>query len=230
MAVSFTLLSASLASTANQSTAYTGNAGTAQSQDMLIAFTSCSGNATIGTMSGGGLTWTLLTSQTKNAGADVCGVFWAFVTTGASITPAYTPNAAATGCIMAVVRVAGSTASASGPNLQQAIATDTGTTANPTATFGTTTLTTNGILLFVANGTNSSTQFTAPAGFTELDEVSYNTPANGGEVASRISGGVSNPSVWTNANTTSWRTFGLEFVASVATSFDPMGMMGFFGL
>lgn len=230
MPVSFTLLSASLASTANQSTAYTGTAGTAASQDILIAFVSASGNTTAGTMAGGGLTWTLLTSQTKNAGADICAVYWAYVATGVSVTPAYTPAAAATGCIIAVVRVAGSTGDAAGPNLQQTTATATGTTANPNVTFGAATLTANGILLFAANGTNSTTQFTAPTGFTELSEVAFNTPTNGGQVSSRASGGTATTYTWTNANTTSWRTFGLEFTEAVGTSFDPMGTMGFFGL
>ena len=230
MPVTFTLLSASLANTANQATAYTGTAGTAASQDMLIAFVSASGNTTAGTMAGGGLTWTLLTSQTKNAGVDICAVYWAYVTTGVSVTPAYTPSASSTGVIMSVVRVAGSTASAAGPNLQQALVTATGATANPTITFGAATLTTNGILLFAANGTNSTAQFTAPTGFTELSEVAFNTPTNGGQVSSRASGGTATTYTWTNANTTSWRTFGLEFVEAVATSFDPMGQMGFFGI
>jgi hypothetical protein len=230
MPVSFTLLATALASTTNQSTAYSGTAGTCASQDLLISFVSCSGNTTAGTMAGGSLTWTLLTSQTKNAGADICAVFWAYAASGVSITPAYTPSAAATGCIMAVVRVAGSTGTAAGPNLQQATATATGTTANPTVTFGTATLTANGLLLFAVNGTNSTTQFTAPTGFTELTEVAYNTPTNGGQVSSLTNGGTATTYTWTNANTTSWRTFGLEFVEAVATSFDPFGQMGFFGI
>jgi hypothetical protein len=230
MAVSFTSLATPLASTANQSTAYTGTAGTCASDDLLISFVMASGNTTSGTMAGGGLTWTLLTSQTKNVGADICAVYWAYATTGVSITPSYTPSAAATGCIISVIRVAGSTATTLSPNLQQTTATATGTTANPTVTFGVATLTDNGILLLIANGTNSTTQFTAPTGFTELIEVAYNTPTNGAEVATRSTGGVATTYTWTNANTTSWRSFGLEFIASVSTSFDPMGMMGFYGL
>jgi hypothetical protein len=230
MAVSFTILSTGLALTTNQSTAYTGTAGTCAAQDLLIAFVSTSGNTTSGTMSGGGLTWTLLTSQTKNVGADICSVFWAFATTGVSVTPSYTPSAAATGCIISVIRVAGSTATTLSPNLQQTTATATGTTANPTVTFGTATLTGNGLLLLIANGTNSTTQFTAPTGFTELEELAHNNPTNAGETAARVSGGTATTYTWTNANTTSWRSFGLEFVASVSTSFDPMGMMGIFGI
>lgn len=230
MAVSFTSLATPLASTANQSTAYTATAGTSANNDLLVAFISVSGNTTAGTMAGGGLTWNLLTSQTKNAGVDICVVYWAFSTTGVSITPSYTPSAAATGCIIAVTRVAGSTATLAAINLQQATATATGTTINPTVTFGSATLTNNGILLLIANGTNSATQFTAPATFSELIEVAYNTPANAAQTSALISGGTSTTYTWTNANTTSWRSFGLEFIAQASTSFDPMGMMGIFGI
>lgn len=231
MPVSFNLLAASLASTSNQSTAYTGTAGNALANEVLISFVSVSGNTSSGTMSGGGLSWNgPVASQGKNANADICLVFWAFVSSNVSVTPSYTPSAAATGCIMSVIRVSGSTATLLGLDLRQAIATATGTTANPTVTFGSATLTNNGILLFAANGTNSTTQFTAPTGFTELSEVAYNNPTNGGQVSSLSSGGTATTYTWTNANTTSWRTFGLEFTEATATSFDPFGMMGFFGI
>lgn len=230
MAISFASLATPLASTNNQSTVYTATAGTAQAQDILIAFVSVSGNTTAGTMSGGGLTWNLVTSALKNTNLDICLVYWAYVTTTASITPAYTPAAAATGCIIAVTRVVGSTGTSAALNLVQTAATATGTTANPTITFGTATNTNNGILLLVANGTNSATQFTAPSGFAEIIEVAYNTPTNAVQTSSLISGGTSTTYTWTNANTTSWRSFGLEFAPAVATSFDPMGMSGFFGI
>lgn len=217
MPITFNRLTTPLASTTNQSTAYTmAAAGTTGADEILIAFTSCAGNATIGTMSGGGLTWTNITSQTKNAGADVCGVFWAYAATATSVQPSYTPNAAATGCIIHCIRVAGSTGDASGPNLQQVTATATGTTANPTITFGTATLAANGILIFAANGTNNAAQFTAPstpAGWVEINEANFNTPTNGSQVSSLTNGGTSTTYTWTNANTTSWRTFGLEFVS-----------------
>jgi hypothetical protein len=230
MAISFASLSTAFAATTNQSTAYTGTAGTASAGDILIAFVSVSGNTTAGTMAGGSLTWTLVTSASKNAAADFCLVYWAYVASTVSVTPSYTPSAAATGCTIDVVRVVGSTGTSGALNLVQAAATATGTTANPTIVFGAATNTNSGILLFGANGTNSSTQWTAPTGFTELQEVAYNTPANSSESAYRISGGTATTYTWTNANTTSWRTFGLEFAAAQATTFDPMGMMGFFGI
>jgi len=230
MAVSFTLLSTPVASTANQSTAYTGTAGTAQAGEVLISFASVSGNTTAGTMAGGSLTWTLVTSGLKNTNADFCAVYWAYAASTVSVTPSYTPSAAATGCIIIVTRVAGATSTSSALNLTQTAVTATGTTANPTITFGAATNTSNGVLVLVANGTNSTTQFTAPTGFTELSEVAFNTPTNGAEVAYRISGATATTYTWTNANTTSWRSFGLEFTAVPVTSFDPMGMMGFFGM
>jgi hypothetical protein len=230
MAISFASLSTPAANTANQSTAYTGTAGTAQAQDILIAFVSVSGNTTAGTMAGGSLTWTLVTSGAKATNVDLCLVYWAYVPATVSVTPSYTPSAAATGCIIAVTRVVGSTGTSGALNLVQAAATATGATANPTITFGAATNTANGILVLAANGTNSTAQFTAPTGFTELIEVAYNTPTNGVETAYRISGGTATTYTWTNVNTTSWRTFGLEFAPAVATSFDPMGMMGFFGM
>ena len=230
MAVSFTLLSTPVASTANQSTAYTGTAGTANAGEVLISFVSVSGNTTAGTMAGGSLTWNLVTSGLKNTNLDFCAVYWAYVTSTVSVTPSYTPSAAATGCIVIVTRVAGATSTSSALNLTQAAVTATGTTANPTITFGAATNTNNGVLVLAANGTNSTTQFTAPTGFTELTEQAYNTPANAGEIAYSIGGSTSTTYTWTNANTTSWRSFGLEFTAAVATSFDPMGMLGFFGM
>ena len=230
MAITFASLATPLASTTNQSTVYTATAGTAQSQDILIAFVSVSGNTTAGTMAGGGLTWTLVTSGAKATNVDLCLVYWAYVSTGASITPTYTPSAATTGCIIAVTRVIGSTGTSGALNLVQAAVTATGATANPTITFGAATNTANGILVLAANGTNSTTQFTAPTGFTELIEVAYNTPTNGVETAYRVSGGTATTYTWTNVNTSSWRTFGLEFARAVSTSFDPMGMLGFFGM
>ena len=231
MPVSFTLHSTPVASTANQSTAYTGTSAAVVAGEILIGFVTAATNGGTGTMSGGGFTWTVLSSQTKLSNADAVLVFWAQATSSTSFAPSFTPAAGgAQGCMMTVIRVAGGTGDASVPGLQQTIVTNTASTANPTVTFGTATLTTSGILLLAANGTNSTAQFTAPTGFTELSETAFNTPTNGAQVSTRTSGGTLTTYTWTNANTTSWRTFGLEFTEGIATAFDPMGQMGFFGL
>ena len=84
------------------------------------------------------------------------------------------------------------------------------------------------IMLFGANGTNSTTQWTPPTGFTEMSEVAYNTPANSGQTSYINNGNGASTLSWTNANTTPWGTVGIEFIAYVP--FDPMGRMGFFGI
>jgi hypothetical protein len=233
MAVTFIQLATGTASTTNQSTAYNGTAGTPAAGDLLIAFIVVSGNTTIGTLSGGGFTWNVLTSAAIST-THFCSIWWAAAPTATSTTLSYLPAAAATGCILygMVVRGARSQTSATvGQALQQAAVTANGTTANEAVTFGANTTAGNGLLLFGANSTNSTTQWTAPTGFTELTELAYNTPATSGQV-SQLSSVVTPATTytWTNANTSAWRTFGLEFAAAPATSFDPMGMLGIFGI
>ena len=232
MAVSFTQLAAGTADTGNQSTAYLGTAGTPAAGDLLIAFVVCAGNTAIGTLTGGGFTWSVLTSAAIST-THFCSIWWAAAPTATSTTLSYLPAAAATGCILYGVRVTGArsqTLATVGEALQQAAVTNSGSTANPPITFGSNTTAGNGLLLFGANATNSTTQWTAPTGFTELTELAQNAPATSGEVA-QLSPVVTPATTytWTNANTSTWRTFGLEFAAA-GTSFDPMGMMGFFGM
>lgn len=233
MAITFTQLATGTASTANQSTAYTGTAGTPSAGDLLIAFIVVAGNTTIGTLSGGGFTWNVLTSAAIST-THFCSIWWAAASTATSTTLSYLPSAAATGCILYCVRVSGTvnqTSAIVGEALKQAAVTNSGTTAAESVTFGSNTTIGSGLLLFGANSTNSTTQWTAPAGFTEMTELAFNTPATSGEVARLAS--VVTPATtytWTNANTTAWRTFGLEFDAEPSTSFDPMGTMGIFGM
>ena len=233
MAVSFTSTGAGTAVTTNQSTAYTHTAFTPAAGDLLIAFIVVAGNTTIGTLSGGGFTWTALTSAAIST-THFCSIWWAAASTATSTTLSYLPSAAATGCVLHCVRVTGTTNQTSatvGQALKQAAVTNTGATTNPSVTFGANTTAGNGVLGFAANSTNSSTQWTAPGGFAELTEVSFNTPATSGEVAALSS--VVTPATtytWTNANTTQWRVFGVEFAAAQATVFDPMGMEGIFGI
>jgi len=208
MPLSFTALAAANASTANQSTAYLGTAGTPAANNILICFVLCSGNTAAGTLSGGGWTWTLLTSQLKGA-ADIVTVWYAYATAATSTQPSYLPASNATGCIISCVRVTGQEGT-NVPYIRQ-IATNGGTGANPTAVFGVAPLTNNGILGFATNSTNSTTQWTAPTSFTEVSEVAYNTPANSGETVFRVSGQTATTLTWTNAQTTAWRTIALEF-------------------
>ena len=233
MAVTFTQLAIGTASTANQSTAYLGTAGTPAAGDLLIAFIVAAGNTTIGTLSGGGFTWNVLTSAALST-THFVSIWWAAAPTATSTTLSYLPSAAATGCILYCVRVTGTANQLSatvGQALQQAAVTATGTTAAEAFTFGANTTAGNGVLAFASNLTNSATQWTPPTGFIEMTELAFNTPTTSGEVAQLAN--VITPATtytWTNANTTQWRVFGVEFAAAQATTFDPMGMLGFFGL
>lgn len=219
MALAFTALAAANASTANQSTAYNGNAGTPAANDILVCWVLCSGNSTVGTLSGGGWSWELLTGFTKTAGADFLSVWYAYATAATSTTPSYLPSAAATGCIISCVRVTGQEGT-NVPYIRQ-IASNTGTAINPTVVFGAAPLTGNGILGFATNATNNTNQWTAPASFTEISEVAYNTPANSTETVSRATGQTNATLTWTNNNTTAWVTFAMEFYVAGTGPTEP---------
>lgn len=238
MPVTFTPLAAASASTANQSTAYNGNAGTPLAGDLLVAFVVVSGNLDVGTFSGGGLTWTKYGFETSNSSStSLASVWWAAATTATSVTPSYLPFSAATGCAISCVRVRGTVNQTNLPlALQQTSDITSNFTAaapNPIYNFQVSSvLSNNGVLLFASNNTNSNTQWTPPTGFTEISEVAFNTPANSLSTAFRTSGATGTAFQWTNANSTNWIMMGLEFAEQivVGTSFDPMGMMGIYGL
>lgn len=230
MALTFTQLAAATANTTNQSTAYNGNAGTPLANDILVCIVMCSGNTTVGTLSGGGWTWNLLTSFTKLAGADIVSVWYAHATAATSTTPSYLPSAAATGCIISCVRVTGQ----EGTNLayvrQIAINNTEATTTNPTVTFGAAPLTNNGILGFALSNTSNNARWTQPTGFTQISQVAYATPNNAFQTVSRGSGQTAATLTWTNGQNDIWATWAVEFYTSGTgpSSFDT-GMTGFFG-
>lgn len=229
MALAFTQLAAANASSTNQSTAYNGNAGTPVANDILVCYVMVSGNSAVGTLSGGGWAWNLLTGFTKNAAADFVSVWYAHATAATSTTPSYLPAAAATGCIISCVRVTGQEGT-NVPYIRQS-ASRTGTGANPTLVFDAAPLTGNGILAFAGNQTNNTTQWTAPASFTEISEVAYNTPANSTETVSRATGQTNATLTWTNANTTGWWNIGLEFYVAGTGPTEPQlnNGTGFYG-
>lgn len=219
MPLAFTALAAANGSTSNQSTAYLGNAGTPAAGDILICYVMCSGRNAVGTLSGGGWEWNLLLSRLKNGNADIISIWYAYADAATSTQPSYLPGGNATGCIISCVRVTGQEGT-NVPYIRQ-IATGTASTANPTAVFGAAPLTGNGILAFASNQTNSTTQWTAPASFTEISEVAYNTPANSLETVSRATGQTNATLTWTNANTTAWVTYAIEFYVAGTGPTEP---------
>lgn len=225
----FTQLATGLASTTNQSTAYTATAGTPVIGDLLICAVLCTGNTTVGTLSGT-WTWTLLTSFTTGAGANILSIWYASAAAATSTAPSYLPAAAATGCFIHCVRVTGVEGLVQ-PYVRQ-VATNTGATTNPTVVFGTAPLTANGILAWATNLTNSATQWTAPTSFTEVAELAINTPTTSLEIAARGSGQTTTTLTWTNANTTTWTTYAIELYNTGTGIIEPQGTgsgTGFFG-
>ena len=229
MPLAFTQLAAASATTNNLSS-YAGNAGTPVADNLLICFVVSSGN-TNGTLTGGGFTWTRLTSITKNAGVDTIYVFWAYADTATSTTPTFaTIGGAATGCCIHCIRITGADGQRQ-PYIRQS-KTNTGTTANPSVVFDNNPLTGNGILCFIANGSNSTAQFTVPTGFGQIGAMAYNTPPNGAQTSSRATGQTTPTLTWTNANTTSWSVIAIELYEAGTGIIEPWNTgsgTGFFG-
>lgn len=232
MALAFTALAAATASTSNTNS-YAGNAGTPSSGDLLICFVSAQTTVAAGAMTGQ-WTWNLLTSFTKNSGADTIYVFWARTTGTTSTTPTFDCTGDnATGCIISCIRVTGQEGGGA-PYLRQ-MKTATGSTANPAVAMDTAILTGNGCLGFCANGTNSAVQFTAPStggGWTEVHEVSHTNSPHGATTVSKVSGETGSTITWTNSNTTAWGAIILEFYVSGTgpIMLDDPGASGFFGI
>jgi hypothetical protein len=181
MPLGFTALSTALASTSNTAT-YAGNAGTPAAGELLICFVIASGNTT-GNLTGT-FTWNLLTQFTRPA-SDQIYVFWAYASSATSVTPTFNSTSGnATGCIISAVRVTGAEGQTQ-PYLRQ-FKTLTNTNTNPAVTMDSAILTGNGCLAFATNIVNSTTQWTAPASWTELSEVAYNTPTNSGQTCFRV--------------------------------------------
>lgn len=230
MALGFTQLATGLQSTANQATAYTALAGTPVIGDLLIAAVSCSGNTAVGTVTGGGWTWRLISSFSRLVGSDIISIWYAYAATATSTAVSYLPASAATGCIIHTVRVTGAEGQQQ-PYIRQS-ALNTGTTANPTVVFPSPVLTGNGVLAWGANSTNNAAQWTAPTGFTEIAELAINTPTNSLEIARVISGVTPTTLTWTNVNTTRWATYAIEFYVAGTGPTEAQGISdgsGFFG-
>ena len=219
MAVAFTQLATMSAST-SQATSYAGTAGTPAAGDLLIAFVLASDTTAAGTMTGS-WTWTKLLSFTKNGGLDTFYVFWAIATAATSTTPTFDCTGdQATGCLIYCLRVTGDNPKIR-PFIRQ-FKTNTGSSTNPSVTMNTAILTGNGVCGMVGNGTNSSTQFTAPTSWTENAENTYATPSNALEVASRASGETGSTITWTNSNTTAWGAVVLEIAVDGSVPSNPV--------
>lgn len=143
------------------------------------------------TISGGGLSWTSL--GINPSGSTSNEIWWAVTGSSPSaMTITYTTNGGnATGCLLSVLQFTG--ANTSSPIRQSKAASL--NAANPTITFDSATLTTNGYMGSV--GTASTNVITQPTGWTEADELSAITPASRLEIAYRAEGETSATKTWT---------------------------------
>lgn len=224
-----TRLAAAVASTSNTNS-YAGPSATPSNGELLLAFVKASGTTAVPTMTGGGLTWTLLTSFTLNGDVDTLYIFWATVSNAAATQPTFDCTGDnATGAIIACARVTGLEGQAQ-PYIRQ-MKSATGTGANPAVTLDKAVLTGNGVFLIGSNIINSTTQWSHGA-FTEMDEAAYNTPPNSLGVFYRLSGETGTTLTLTNAQTAAWGIIAIEFyVAGTGpTEGDPAGMMGVAGV
>lgn len=212
-AMTFTQLAAATADTSN-TTSYAGNAGTPNAGDLLICFVwataTTGGNTDGGTMTGT-WTWTQLTNFKYNGG--LLTVFYAYATAATSTTPTFDCTGdAATGASIYCLRVTGGEGQVI-PSARQ-ICTGTASAANPQVSMFRNGDTTSGWVAVISNATPSSTQFTAPSGWTEDAEVTFSTPSSGFEVAHRASGETGASITWTNSNTTAWGAIVIELWVS----------------
>lgn len=199
---------AGMSTSTSNTNSYAGTAGTPAAGDLLICCVLASDTTATGSMTGS-WTWTKLTSFTKNAGVDTIYIFYAYADAATSTTPTFDCTGDnATGAMIHCWRVTGAEGRTQ-PSVRQ-LKTATGTSANPAVTLDRAVLTGNGIISFAANGTNSSTQWTNPSGWTTDIENTYNTPPNGLGSSKRDSGETGTTITWTNANTTAWGVIVLE--------------------
>lgn len=182
MALSITEPTIELAFTTNV-TSYALGGFTPTANSLLICMVFATGTVAAGTMTGGGLTWTLQKSQLYNT-TDTAYLFTAQVTGTPTLTAATFDCAAdaATGCVMMLFQVTGHSQRLP---IRQSVS-GSGATANPSLIVATR-LTGNA---YVAGfGIPRSPPASAgPTGWTEIADIGYATPTAGAVGAFRVNG------------------------------------------
>lgn len=180
-------------------TSYASGSFTPAAGDLLVVFVIASG--TTGGTSGGtlsssaGTTFTQIVNASKGGGADELYLFVANATSSATsqtVTFDCTGDAA-TGCGIAVMRVAGMSRTGSGAVRQTAVLSDQAGGGNPGGVFSSAVLTGNPHLGFLSNSSSAPVN-SAAAGWTEAYDANYNSPTTSVHVLYRNSG-------WTGTDT-----------------------------
>lgn len=228
MAIGVSEFSTELASSLNV-TSYAMAAGGPGNNSILLVFVAATGTVATGTMTGGSLSWTKITSQLYNT-VDTIYAFWANTGPSApgSVAPTFDCTGdAATGVVMMAFEITG--ADTTTPVRQFKARAATG--ANPTFTFDVAPLATSAQT--AAFGIPRNPPVSAPPGggsWNEQADAGYATPTAGASFAYNV-GDTASTITFTSASG-AYGIIGVEIaVAPVAGAIlDPMGMMGIFGL
>lgn len=202
--------------------------------DLLIVFVTKEGSVAMDgadlTSSIGGFTFTLVRTELYAASSAIFGVFVSdnLVTSATSQTVTIgsgTDNGL--GSIISVYSVSGMTRSGAVAIRQQGGQSNGTTGTTPAPAFAGAALTTNCCIGAVANSTNPAT-LTAPASWSESQDVGYSTGAvNGMETAFRNSGETGTTITWGGTSPSAFASLIIELDASVP-AVSPSGFFHFF--
>jgi hypothetical protein len=200
--------------------------------DLLIAIATVSGQASGGTFSSdtqslGG--WTVIATALKNTSFDsiVVAVANALAVADTFLTVTFTPagGPTSTGVNLSVLRVSGMTRTGSAAIRQSAKQDNQTGTFTPAPTFSVAALTGNPTIGAVGNGTNPAT-LTAPASWTEVNDIGYAAPTNGLEVVSRDSGFTGTTVTWGSSSASAWGSIIIELDTSAPFALPPVPRIG----
>lgn len=198
-------------------TTYTSAPFTPAQGDLLVAFIDKSADISEGTLSDTqGLGWTHVVHVIGHEGLDHAEM-WVANSKAAAVSmtvTAGTTGAAATGCIITVLRVSGMARFGLDAIRQFAQQADQPSGTKPAPTFGSAVQTQNATVGFLADG-NNPVNTPVPVGWTERSDIGYNTPATGGQSISRDRGFTGTTVQWPNNINTSFGVIVAELDISV---------------
>lgn len=186
MAIGCSELVAEAFSTSN-TTSYSLGAVTPSTNSTLVVLAFASGTvASAPTMSGGGLTWKLITRQVYNSTSTLYAFYANVGDTASSTTITFNCSQdAATGCALIAFQFTGTDLLT--PNPIRQFKTRATTAANPAVTFAANMDTNNGYCAGFGVPRNPPTS-TAPGSWTEVADGGYSTPTSGATGAYRAGG------------------------------------------
>src|SRR5690242_9971053 len=224
MALTITAVTATTSS--SNVTSYASSAFTPAANDLLVVLVTASGTveASPTLTDSQGLGFTLVATALKNSSADKMFVFVANnLAANSSMTVTFgCPDDAATGCIIQIVRIAGSLRQGLSAIRQSATTPNHASGSAPAFTFGTAALTGNAVIGFAGNST-SPAGLTPPTGssptWTEGSDVGYSTPTTGAEYVYANSGFTGTTLTWGATTASAYGVIGIEVNASAYPSF-----------